>query len=147
LWFFSLSQNVCSLRNKPLYIPPLRPRVRALVTWCGICDRQSRTGACFLRVRRFPLQIIPSIDPHSSTFIIRAWYSRPAVALVIVDSVPLQPTNKNKTHTHTHTYIYSHLIEWIYAGFGLVIQNLQIITASNWSSFVNSRFASHYRTD
>jgi hypothetical protein len=40
-------------------------RVRARVRLCGICGEQSVTGACFLRVLRFPLQIIPPIAPHS----------------------------------------------------------------------------------
>jgi hypothetical protein len=37
-------------------------RVRAA---CGVCGGQSGTGAGFLRVRRFPLPIIPPISPSS----------------------------------------------------------------------------------
>jgi hypothetical protein len=32
---------------------------------CGVCGRQSGTGAGFLRVLRFPLPIIPPISPLS----------------------------------------------------------------------------------
>jgi hypothetical protein len=39
-----------------------RVRVRAA---CGVCGGQSRTGAGFLRVLRFPLPIIPPISPLS----------------------------------------------------------------------------------
>jgi hypothetical protein len=39
-----------------------RVRVRAA---CGVCGGQSGTGAGFLRVLRFPLQIIPPISPSS----------------------------------------------------------------------------------
>jgi hypothetical protein len=33
---------------------------------CGICGEQNYTMACFLRVRRFPLPIIPPTASHSS---------------------------------------------------------------------------------
>jgi hypothetical protein len=32
---------------------------------CGFCGGQSGIGACFLRVLRFPLPIIPPISPSS----------------------------------------------------------------------------------
>jgi hypothetical protein len=32
---------------------------------CGVCGGKSDTGACFLRVLRFPLPIIPPISPSS----------------------------------------------------------------------------------
>jgi hypothetical protein len=46
----------------------------------------------FLQVLRFPLPLITPTAPHSSSSIIRDWYSRPVVASVIVVSVPLHPT-------------------------------------------------------
>jgi hypothetical protein len=58
-------------------LPTPAVQVRAQVRSCGICGRQSGTGAGFLRVLRFPLPIlIPQTDPHSSS-IIRGWYIRP----------------------------------------------------------------------
>jgi hypothetical protein len=47
-------------------------RVRTQVRLCGICDGQSGTGAGFLRVLLFPL---PILIPHSSSSIIRGWYT------------------------------------------------------------------------
>jgi hypothetical protein len=57
-------------------LPTAATSVRAQVRSCGICGRQSSTGAGFLRVLRLPLPIlIPPNSPHSS--IIRSWYSKP----------------------------------------------------------------------
>jgi hypothetical protein len=57
--------------------PTAVARVRAQVRSCGICGRQSSTGAGFLRVLRFPLSIlIPPTAQHSSS-IIRGWYNKP----------------------------------------------------------------------
>jgi hypothetical protein len=44
---------------------------------CGICGAQSGTGAGFLLVLRFPLPLIPSTAPRSSSSVIRGWYNRP----------------------------------------------------------------------
>jgi hypothetical protein len=58
-------------------LPTVTARVRSQVTSCDICCGQSGTGAGFLRVLRFPLPIlIPPTTPHSSSSIIRGWYSR-----------------------------------------------------------------------
>jgi hypothetical protein len=49
------------------WLPTAAARVRAQVRSCGICGGQSGTGACFLRVFRFPLPIlIPPTARHSS---------------------------------------------------------------------------------
>jgi hypothetical protein len=48
-----------------------------------------------LWVLRFPLPSIPPVAPHSSSTI-RGWYSRPVIALVKVDSVPLHPPHQKK---------------------------------------------------
>jgi hypothetical protein len=61
----------------------------ARVTTCGICGRQSGTGAGFLRVLRFPLPIIPPTASHSLS-IIRAGTIGQRVSSVILDSIPLQ---------------------------------------------------------
>jgi hypothetical protein len=44
---------------------------------CGICARQSGTGAGFRQVIQFLLPIIPLDVPHSLSWIIRGWYNRP----------------------------------------------------------------------
>jgi hypothetical protein len=49
-------------------LPTAVARVRARVWSCGLCGKQSDTGAGFLRVRRFPLPVlIPLTAPHSSS--------------------------------------------------------------------------------
>jgi hypothetical protein len=71
------------------YVPPKRrltftrlygvisQKVRTQVRSCGICGGRNGIGAGFLRVFRFPLEIlIPQTAPHSSS-IIRGWYNRP----------------------------------------------------------------------
>jgi hypothetical protein len=50
-------------------------RVRAQVRSCGICGGQTDIEAGFLRVLRFPLQIL--ISPKCSTLIIWGWYNWP----------------------------------------------------------------------
>jgi hypothetical protein len=51
-------------------LPTVAARVRSQVRSRGICGKQSGTGACFLRVLRFPLPIlIPPTTPHSSSII------------------------------------------------------------------------------
>jgi hypothetical protein len=52
-------------------------RVRTQDQSCGFCDGQSGSGVGFLRVLWYPLPIlIPPTAPHSSSSIIRGWYSR-----------------------------------------------------------------------
>jgi hypothetical protein len=59
-------------------LPTAAALVRAHVRSCGICGGESGTAAGFLRVLRFPLQIlIPPTAPHSSSSIILAWNNRP----------------------------------------------------------------------
>jgi hypothetical protein len=59
-------------------LPTAEVRVRGQVKSIGICGAQSGTGAGFLRILRFPLQIlIPPTTPHSSSSITRGWYNRP----------------------------------------------------------------------
>jgi hypothetical protein len=59
-------------------LPTAAARVRPQVRSCGNCGGQSGTGGGFLRVLRFPLPVlIPPTTPHSSSSIIRGWYSRP----------------------------------------------------------------------
>jgi hypothetical protein len=54
-------------------LPTSAARLRAQVRSCGICGGQSGTEAGFLRVLRFPLQIlIPPAAPHSTSSINRA---------------------------------------------------------------------------
>jgi hypothetical protein len=49
-------------------LPTAAAGVRPQVISCGICGGQSNTGACFLRVLRFPLSIlILPTAPHSSS--------------------------------------------------------------------------------
>jgi hypothetical protein len=52
------------------WLPTAAAWVRAQVRSCGIFGGQSGTGACLLRVLRFPLPIrIPPIAPQSSSII------------------------------------------------------------------------------
>jgi hypothetical protein len=58
-------------------LPTPAARVRAQVRWCGICGGQS--GTCtFSPSASFSLPVLlPPTAPHSSSSIIRDWYSRP----------------------------------------------------------------------
>jgi hypothetical protein len=59
-------------------IPTAAARVRSQVKSYGISGGLTGTGACFLRVLRFPLPIlIPSTAPHAYIIIIQGWYNRP----------------------------------------------------------------------
>jgi hypothetical protein len=60
-------------RDRPLVAG--LPTAAAHIRSCGICGEQSGTGASFLWVLRFPLPLIPLSAPHSSSSIIRDWYS------------------------------------------------------------------------
>jgi hypothetical protein len=54
----------------------------------------------FPLVLQFPLPSAPPVAPHSSSsIIIQAWYSRPVVASVIVDSFPLHPKKQKEGGT------------------------------------------------
>jgi hypothetical protein len=57
---FKLGRAVAQAVIRWLPTAAARVRVRAA---CGFCGGQSGTGAGFLRVLRFPLQIIPPISP------------------------------------------------------------------------------------
>jgi hypothetical protein len=46
------------------WLPTAAARVHVRAA-CGVCGRQSGTGAGFLRVLQFPLPIIPPISPLS----------------------------------------------------------------------------------
>jgi hypothetical protein len=78
LWFgFVIAQTVSC------WLPTAEARVRSRVWSSGICGGQSRAGAGFLRVLRFPLPIfVPPIAPQSPSPIIWGWYNRPEVAAV-----------------------------------------------------------------
>jgi hypothetical protein len=55
-------------------LPAAAARVRSQT----ICGGKIGTGACFLRVLRFPLRILFSLNaPQSPSSIIRGWYNRP----------------------------------------------------------------------
>jgi hypothetical protein len=56
------------------WLPTAAARVRARVWLNRICGGQFGAGAGFFRVLRFPL---PILIPHSSSSIIRDWYSKP----------------------------------------------------------------------
>jgi hypothetical protein len=89
-------------------------RVRAQVRSCGICGRQSGTGAGFLRLQRFSLPILiqPTAPHTSSSSIIRGWYNRPTYQ---VDSVSPHSKKIKKKHTiHCIHYIhYIHTLHYI----------------------------------
>jgi hypothetical protein len=59
-----LNHRPCRNSAVRRWLPTAAARVRVRAA-CGICGGQSRTGAGFLRVLRFPLPIIPPISPLS----------------------------------------------------------------------------------
>jgi hypothetical protein len=61
--------QVVSLRR-----PKAAARIRARVSYCGICGGQSGSGVGFIRVLRFPCQFLfPPTPSHSSSSIVRGW--------------------------------------------------------------------------
>jgi hypothetical protein len=75
--------------------PTAAARVRDRFKSCGICGGQSGTGAGFLRILLFLLPIIIAlIAPHSSSSIIRGWYSR-SIRDQVDCLTPPQGTKKN----------------------------------------------------
>jgi hypothetical protein len=73
------------------WLPIAAAQVQFQVRSCGICGRQSGTGAGFLRVLRFA-------NPHStdcSIIIIRGWYNRSTVADV-PSGLSLTPPRETK---------------------------------------------------
>jgi hypothetical protein len=80
----SIGRRVTQRSNRTIaqavsrWLPTAAARVRSHVKSCRICGGQSRAGAGFLRVLRFPLPIlIPPIAPQSPSPIIWGWYNRP----------------------------------------------------------------------
>jgi hypothetical protein len=83
------------------WLPTAAARVRARVWSCAISGGQSGAGADFLRVLRFPLPIfIPPIVPQLLSSIIRGWYNRPVVAVVLsgLSLTPLRIIKNNTIH-------------------------------------------------
>jgi hypothetical protein len=88
VWF---SQGRALAQPVSRRLPTTAARARTWVRPCGVCGGQSGSGAGLLR-------ILVSSATHSTDcsvpIIIQAWYSRPVMVSVIVDSVPLQPLPK-----------------------------------------------------
>jgi hypothetical protein len=72
-------------------LPTAAARIRARVRSYGVCGGQSGILSGFLLVLQFPLAIIPPTAPHSSSSIIRGWYSSS-----VVDSVSSLPKKLKK---------------------------------------------------
>jgi hypothetical protein len=62
--FLTCNGRPCRISAVRRWLPTAAARVRVRAA-CGVCGRQSGTGAGFLRVLRFPLPIIPPISPLS----------------------------------------------------------------------------------
>jgi hypothetical protein len=78
-------------------VPTEAAQVRAQVKSCWICGGQSGTGTGFLRVLRFPLQIlIPPTAPHSSSISSGAGTIGQLVADV-PSGLSLTPSQETKT--------------------------------------------------
>jgi hypothetical protein len=74
LWSVEIGRAIAQTVSR--WLPTAAARVQTQDRSCGICGRQSGTGAGFLRVLRIPLPIlIQPTAPHSSS-IIRCWYNR-----------------------------------------------------------------------
>jgi hypothetical protein len=81
------------------------PKWRAGSGQVGFVVDKAATREVFFRVLRFPLPSIPLTAPHSSSpVIIWGWYSRPVVASVTVDSVPLHWKRKTKPSKQVKLY-------------------------------------------
>jgi hypothetical protein len=76
-------------------------RVPAQVSSCGICGKQSGTGADFLLVLRFTLLVILPAAPHSSLSIIRGWCNRPSGRRT--ELAQSYPTLRRKASCRLHT--------------------------------------------
>jgi hypothetical protein len=63
-WSLSLFKGRVVVQAVSRRIPIAMARVRARLRSCGLCGRQSSTGAGFLRVHRFPLPLIPPTAQH-----------------------------------------------------------------------------------
>jgi hypothetical protein len=75
--YFVFKMYGAFFKKTSLGLPFASIRVRAQVKLRGICGGYSSTGAGFLRVLRYPLQILIILTaPHSSS-IIRGWHNRP----------------------------------------------------------------------
>jgi hypothetical protein len=125
-------------------LPTAAAWVRSQPGPCRTCDRQSATGAGFLRVVRFPLPILILLTaPHSSSPTIRGWYNRPISGRRtkwIVSTIPKKlKKNRQRRHENRRTrfrtirrtfwlklrkYINVYVCVYIYAG--KIKNNLQL---------------------
>jgi hypothetical protein len=99
IWHLAQAKGLTIAQAVSRRLPIAAAQVRTQVWSCGICGRQSGTGAGFHRVLRFPLPIfIPPTAPQSSSSIIWGWYNRPysGRSTKWTQSHPTKNNNKNK---------------------------------------------------
>jgi hypothetical protein len=91
------------------WLPTAATRVRTRLRLCGICDGQSGARSCFLRVPRFPMQILILPTAPYKSIILRAGTIGPNNVLHAkrILPYPAHTMKKEANHEFTSGYLVS----------------------------------------